>query len=621
MRVNLLGPFEVCTGDDLANSAPAAQKVRQILAVLALNANKSVRTSQLVEELWDDNPPASAGTALQTYVYQIRKKFGLGSPRGGPVRKDGEVPVLSTIDGGYHLALPRDRVDAFRFEPLVSQARAEFRAGDFLRARNSVGAALTLWRDAALVDVRKGSLLEAEALRLNELYCSARDLRISADLSLGRHHELLGELTSLAQREPMNEAAQRHLMLALYRADRRADALRVYQRARTCIAEELGLDPSPELEALHVAILGSDDSLMAANEHVPALAQSAATPVHAPCHLPAPQARLIGRRGQLARMTNALTAPTAERSIVTVSGPVGSGKSELSLHAAQQVRGHYPDGQLFGSLLGGNGRPADHARILRSFLRGLGAAEEQLNRDITDLSLMFRTLTADRRVLVVLDDVSSPEELPSLLPAGKGCGAIISTRRRLFVPSSTEDVELDRLPLEDSVQILADAVGNHRITMDPAGIRHLAELCHGLPGAVLSIAAKLRLRPHWAAGQAIAWIIESSRAHEDPLAIRPRVNRTLTGLTSDGRTAFDALFSATDSAQISPESAALVLGTDKHRAENLLEELVEAYLLRLSPMSSGSHFSYAWEPATETLRALGTSPDLLGIEPARAKAA
>ncbi|WP_175411374.1 AfsR/SARP family transcriptional regulator, partial [Streptomyces sp. TRM64462] len=262
MRVNLLGPFEVHTGGSCVNAAPAAQKVRQTLALLALNANRVVRSEQLMEELWGDHPPVSAHTALQTYVYQIRKRFELGNPRSGGHARGTARPVLSTVDGGYHLALPAEHVDALRFEPLIARARREFRAGDVPRARDAVAAALTLWRDAALVDVRKGAVLEAEALRLDELHTSADNLRIEADLHLGRHHELLGELTSRAALEPTDEGVLRHLMTALYRTDRRSDALRVYQRARRRIAEEFGLDPSPELQALHTAILQSDESVL-----------------------------------------------------------------------------------------------------------------------------------------------------------------------------------------------------------------------------------------------------------------------------------------------------------------------------------------------------------------------
>ena len=261
MRINLLGPLQAYGDDHRVDMAPAAQKVRQTLAMLVLNAGRVVPFEQLMDELWNDNPPASAHTALQTYVYQLRKRFSLGNPRsGGAVRAAG--PLLGTVDGGYQLSLPAEDVDVFRCEPLLARARAEFRDEDFARARDTAAAALQLWRDDALVDVRKGPTLRAEAVRLKELRTGAHHLRIESDLHLGRHHEVLDELTSMAGREPTNERAQRNLMTALYRMDRRAEALQVYQRARGRIATELGLDPSPQLQALHTAVLTSDEALL-----------------------------------------------------------------------------------------------------------------------------------------------------------------------------------------------------------------------------------------------------------------------------------------------------------------------------------------------------------------------
>ncbi|GGW53320.1 SARP family transcriptional regulator [Streptomyces lucensis JCM 4490] len=612
MRVNLLGPLEIYAGEPGVNAVPAAQKVRQTLAVLILNANRVVRFEQLMEELWEDNPPARAHTALQTYVYQIRKRFDLGNPRSDGHDRDTGRPVLGTVDGGYQLTLPEDHVDAFRFEPLIARARKDFRAGDHPTARDRVAAALALWRDTALVDVRKGPLLEAEALRLNELHTSANQLRIEADLHLGRHHELLSELTSLAALEPTNESHQRNLMTALYRTDRRADALRVYQRARTLIADEFGLDPSPELQALHTAILQSDDNLLRTTG--PSAPAPASAP-RVPCHLPAPHERLTGRGGQLARATSALRSGVVPGpALVVVGGAPGTGKTALCLHAARQVSDHYPDGQLYGRLLDDSGRPVAHADILRSFLRGLGATEDLLRLGATDLSLMFRSWTADRRVLVVLDDVTGPDDLGLLLPSGRRCGAVISSRRRLFVPSCTEHIELTRLPLDDCLHLLVSSVPEHRITMDPHGSRELAELCHGLPGALSAVAARLRLRPHWTARQALTWATAAARSGEDPLGLRTALERTLVTLPGNLRGAVPLLLSCDGADRPTPAAAAALLGTDEQRAANLLEDLVDAYLLS-APASgpAGDHpctgdHPYLWEPPLQALRAATGEP-------------
>ncbi|MCT9109143.1 winged helix-turn-helix domain-containing protein [Streptomyces mirabilis] len=591
MRINLLGPLQAYGDDHRVDLAPAAQKVRQTLTLLVLNAGRVVRFEQLMDELWDADPPTSAHTALQTYVYQLRKRFSLGNPRsGGAVRAAG--PLLGTVDGGYQLSLPADHVDVFRCEPLLARARAEFRDEDFARARDTAAAALQLWRDDALVDVRKGPALQAEAVRLKELRISAHHLRIEADLHLGRHHEVLGELTSMAGREPTNEWAQRNLMTALYRMDRRVEALQVYQRARERIATELGLDPSPELQALHTAMLMSDEELLRPAGRLTAV--TAAT--RAPCHLPAPRERLTGRADQLARITAVLAGRArADRPLVIVGGAPGTGKSELCLHAAHQVSGHYPDGRLYARLRDGAGRRVRPAEILRSFLRGLGATEEQLRLGTTDLSLLFRSWTADLRVLVVLDDVCDVGDLTPLLPSGGGCGVVIGSRRRLFVSSSAVHVELAGLPFDDCLHLLASSVPSHRTTMDPEGLRRLAGLCRGLPGALFAVASQLRRRPHWTARQATAWVLASGGADSDPLGVRAGFDRTLATLPAESRSLAYALLSPGVPDRLTPALAAAALGISDQQAEDLLEELSESYLLRAQQPCVNGRFSYEWE--------------------------
>ncbi|WP_432143658.1 BTAD domain-containing putative transcriptional regulator [Streptomyces sp. bgisy084] len=607
MRINLLGPLQAYGDDHRVDMAPAAQKVRQTLAMLVLNAGRVVPFEQLMDELWNDNPPASAHTALQTYVYQLRKRFSLGNPRsGGAVRAAG--PLLGTVDGGYQLSLPADHVDVFRCEPLLARARAEFRDEDFARARDTAAEALQLWRDDALVDVRKGPTLKAEAVRLRELRTGAHHLRIESDLHLGRHHEVLGELTSLAGREPTDERAQGNLMTALYRMDRRAEALQVYRRARERIATELGLDPSPQLQALHTAVLTSDEALLRPAGRLTAV--PAAT--RAPCHLPAPREPLTGRAGQLARLTAVLAGPAREdRPLVIVGGAPGTGKSELCLHAAHQVSGHYPDGRLYARLRDGAGRRVRPAEILRSFLRGLGATEEQLRLGATDLSLLFRTWTAELRVLVVLDDVCDVRDLTPLLPSGAGCGVVIGSRRRLFVSSSAVHVELAGLPFDDCLHLLASSVPSHRVTMDPEGLRRLARLCQGLPGALFAVAAQLRRRPHWTVRQATAWVLASGGADSDPLGVRAGFDRTLATLPAESRPLAYALLSPGAPDRLTPAVAAAALGISEQRAEDLLEELAESYLLRVQHPCVRGRFSYDWEPGIRPFAARPSSAPVM----------
>ncbi|AGL16489.1 transcriptional regulatory protein [Actinoplanes sp. N902-109] len=585
-------------GDDPGvDLAPAAQKVRQTLALLVLNANRVVRFEHLMDELWGDDPPASALTAMQTYVYQLRKRFSLGNPRSGAPRGSDAGgtagPQLGTVDGGYQLALPAEHVDVFRCEPLLARAQAAFHDEDHARARETADAALRLWRDDALVDVRKGPALRAEAVRLRELRTVAHHLRIEADLQLGRHHEVLGELTAMARREPTNERAQRNLMTALYRTDRRAEALEVYRRARRRIAAELGLDPSLELQALHTAILTADPALL----HPAGRGTAPAVAARVPSHLPAPRERLTGRAGHLARLTSVLAGRARpDRPVVVVGGAPGTGKSELCLHAAHQVSEHYPDGRLHARVRDAAGRPVPAAEILRSFLRGLGATADQLRLGPTDLTLLFRTWTAGLRVLVVLDDVGDAGDLTSLLPSGAGCGVVIGSRRRLFVSSSAVHVDLSALPFADAVHLLASAVPRHRITMDRDGLHRLAGLCQGLPGALFAVAAQLRRRPHWTAQQAIAWVLAAGRGDADPLGVRAGRDRTLATLPAELRPLAYTLMTSDVPGRLTPGQVAEHLGIGDQRAEDLLEELAESYVLSAQHPCVDGRFSYEWAP-------------------------
>ncbi|MFF4053775.1 BTAD domain-containing putative transcriptional regulator [Streptomyces chartreusis] len=608
MRINLLGPLQAFGDDGSVDMTPAAQKVRQTLVMLVLNAGRVVSFEHLMDELWEGDPPTSAHTALQTYVYQLRKRFSLGNPRrGGVVGVAG--PLLGTVDGGYQLSVPADDVDVFRCEPLLARARAEFGDADFVRARNTADTALRMWRDDALVDVRKGPLLQAEANRLKEFRASAHYMRIEADLHLGRHHEVLGELVEMADRAPTDERAQGNLMTALYRMDRRGEALQVYRRARERIAADLGLDPSPQLQALHTAMLASDEALLRPAGRLTAVI--AATPTRAPRHLPVPRERLIGRASQLACVIAELTRPGRQgQPLVVVGGPPGTGKSELCLHAAHEASRHYPDGRLYARLVDGAGRRVPPAEILRSFLRGLGATEQELRLSTTDLSLLFRTWTADLRVLVVLDDVCDARDLRLLLPSGAGCGVLIGSRQRVFVSSSAVHVELTGLSFDDSLHLLKSAVPRHRITMDPEGLRRLTRLCRGLPGALFALASQLRRRPHWTARQATAWVLAPGYTDSDPLGVGIGLDRTLATLPPDLRSLTYALLAPGVPDRLTPALGAAVLGVSDQQAEDLMEALVERYLLRARHPCANGRFSYEWEPGIRQLTArLSTTPE------------
>jgi DNA-binding SARP family transcriptional activator len=245
VEFRILGPLDVLDDDGRPVPLPAA-KPRALLLLLLLNRNRTVRTEVLVDQLWDERPPATATKTVQVYVSQLRK--GLGDR-------------LQTRPGGYELRVGDDELDADRFERLTG-------AGEYRRA-------LELWRGPALVDVRGEAFARSAAERLEESRLAALEDRIDADLDAGKHAALVGELEQLVEEHPLRERLRGQLMLALYRSGRQAEALDVYRRTRTLLADELGLDPSPELRELEQAILRQDDAL---RRERPAAIPPAATP-------------------------------------------------------------------------------------------------------------------------------------------------------------------------------------------------------------------------------------------------------------------------------------------------------------------------------------------------------
>ncbi|MFI0982638.1 BTAD domain-containing putative transcriptional regulator [Streptomyces sp. NPDC021093] len=254
MDIEVLGPLAV--SENGISVTPTAPKPRQVLALLALHADEVVPVAALVEELWGDRAPRSARTTLQTYVLQLRELLATAlrhDPEGAEPRiaKD----VLVTAPGGYALITSGGSSDVREFERFAGAGYRAMDAGDFPRAARELSAALALWNGSALADVQAGPRLETQIRRLEETWLCALDQRIEADLRLGRHRELLAELTVLVSRYRTHENLHGQFMLALHRSGRRSEALDVYQRLRQTLVRELGLEPSVGLRRLQRSIL------------------------------------------------------------------------------------------------------------------------------------------------------------------------------------------------------------------------------------------------------------------------------------------------------------------------------------------------------------------------------
>ncbi|KOU20012.1 hypothetical protein ADK52_27565 [Streptomyces sp. WM6372] len=256
VKIQVLGPLsaEVNGG----SIVPTAGKPRQILALLALYPGRVMPVQTLMEEIWGTDLPQSALTTLQTYILQLRRRLGTAMGPGVPgSAKD----VLATRHGGYLLQIPPDAVDVHAYESLVVGGQHAYEDGDDERAADLLRKALGLWNGPALVDVRVGPILEIEVMRLEESRLVTVERRIDADLRLGRHVEVIAELTELIARHPQHEGLHSQAMVALYRSGRQATALDVYRRLRNRLIDDLGVEPSPQLQRLHQAMLTVDPAL------------------------------------------------------------------------------------------------------------------------------------------------------------------------------------------------------------------------------------------------------------------------------------------------------------------------------------------------------------------------
>jgi len=263
MDICVLGPLRAAV--DEINIVPTAQKPRSLLALLAVYDDRVVPLEVIIAELWEEGPPPSVATTTQTYILHLRRliRSALGRLPGNG-RPRNPMQVLRTEPGGYALDKFGGLFDLAEHERLAARGYDAMQAGDFNGAKESFEAALALWRGAAFVDVVQGPRLSAQATLLEESRKVVLERRIQADLHLGRHYEILGELAGLTAEHPTDERLHAHYMVALYRAGRRAQALNVFERLQAILAEDLGMDPTPGLRHMHKCVLTADPVLESA---------------------------------------------------------------------------------------------------------------------------------------------------------------------------------------------------------------------------------------------------------------------------------------------------------------------------------------------------------------------
>lgn len=474
LLVRALGPLEVAGADGWQRVAAA--KPRALLAILVAGRGRPVSVDRLVDELWDDAAPRSAINLIQQYVRQIRQL--LGDPAGERLR---------TRAPGYELPLGENELDVAHFECLVERASGLIERGDRAVAADVLVDALDLWRGEPFADVPKSSRLAAEAERLEQLRLTATESRIAADLELGRHATAVPELTELTAEHAVRERLWELLMLALYRSGRQADALEAYRRLYAILDTELGVEPARGVRDLHQRILVADPGLDPPPA-APAAVPGPSLPV--PRQLPPDVSGFVGRVDALARLDALVPDGPASGGpvIATVTGMGGVGKTALAVHWGHRVADRFPDGQLYVNLRGfdeaGQRQPE---AVLHSFIEALGVAPERIPADIDAQAGLYRSLLAERRILVLLDNARDVEHARPLLPAGPGCMAVVTSRDRLtglVAAAGAHPTPVDLLTDTESRQLLVNRIGADRVDAEPGAVAALVEACGGLPLAL-----------------------------------------------------------------------------------------------------------------------------------------
>jgi predicted ATPase/DNA-binding SARP family transcriptional activator len=416
----LLGPLEV---RDRGSPLPlGAGRQRALLALLLLRANDVVTRDRLIDDLWGESSPDTAGHRLEVLVSRLRKTVGLGE-------------MLVTRAGGYRLEIDPDSVDARRFETLLEEGRRANLAGRPERAAGLLAEGLGLWRGEALGDLAYLPFARVEAERLEELRLAAIEERVDARLALGEHAQLIGQLEALRVQQPTRERIAGQLMVALYRCERQAEALAVYRGVRAALVEELGLEPGSALRELERSILHQAPGL-----------DALPTAVGAPTRLPVPATPFIGRARELAELTALLRGHDVR--LLTLTGAGGSGKTRLALRLARSIASDYRDGTWFV----GFADVTDPDLIAPTLCRVLEVPEAV---DLAPAARMEKWLT-EREVLLVLDNLEQLADgsgaLAVLLGACPGLRLLVTSREPLHL-AGEQQYEVPVLESEDAVAL------------------------------------------------------------------------------------------------------------------------------------------------------------------------
>ncbi len=566
MEFVLFGEVQLrVAGRSLDIGTPRQQAV---LAALAADAGRPVSLETITGRVWGDDPPAEARNVLYSHLSRIRRLFK------DLADSTGETASVTRGTAGYVLEIDPDDVDLLRFDRLVKCGNDRSRT-DAERAA-ALAEAVFGPRGKPLAAIPGGWAEQVRATWQRHRFDAAVRWG-ELELSLGHPDAVFGALSDLAGDYPLAEPLEALLMRALHNAGRQAEALDRYAAVRQRLADALGADPGPELRALHRAIL---------RDELPAAPR--ATPATTPAQLPPDTPGFAGRESALRRLDDVRDEQVPATRIVVLSGTAGVGKTVLAVHWAHTVAPGFPDGQLYMNLRGFDptGTPVDPAGALRGFLEALDVPGGRIPTTVEAQVGLYRSLLANRRVLVVLDNARDAEQVRLLLPGAPGCVVVVTSRDRLagLVVAGAHPVTVDLLDDAEARALLSGRLGAGRITAEPAAVEEIIGLCARLPLALAVAAARAATHPGFSLA-ALAGQLRDARGFLDEFsgtdpATDARAVFSWSYLRLDPAAArLFRLFGLHPGPDVGLRAAASLAGVPAGKARPILSELTHAHLL------------------------------------------
>ncbi|MEN8651467.1 BTAD domain-containing putative transcriptional regulator [Streptomyces sp. 21So2-11] len=571
LRLDLLGPVRGRRGGSPLDLGHVRRQA--VLAALVLRPDTLITHQQLLDDVWGVEPPGTGRRVLSSYIYPLRK--ALDAAGAGPADS-----VIRGERGGYRFVAGGARTDVGELGEQTVGARRAVAAGDSTTTLDLCTRALELFRGEPLPGL-PGPFADAERQRLTGQRRALHQERLECLVQLGHYTDALDELVTSGAAQPYDEPLAALRMRALYGSGRQVEALTAYRETRERLRDELGVEPGEELRRVHQGILRRDTAQL--GRVVRQRAAAPASPRPPRNELPGDTACLVGREAELALLT--APVPAGAVSVAAVDGTAGIGKTALVVRAAWTLRERYPNGCLFVDLHahGAAHERSGTQRVLHRLLHAVKGADGDLPDDLDELVTAWRAATSSLRLLLVVDDALSAEQVRPLLPAGPGSRVLVAGRQRLSGLDADLRLSLEPLGTGESVALLRHLLGEARAGREPEAARQLARHCGGLPLALRITGARLQNRSSWTLAHLVGRMSDDSRRlgelRAEDRSVEAALQLSYDQLAPELQRAFRAL-GLSPTAVFDGLTPAVILGRCRDDAEEHLERLVDTSLLQ-----------------------------------------